>query len=464
MRIVLDVSTAWNCRGSAVGIVRTEREFAEFLLAYTDLDVAFCRFEPEGRRHVEVTRGQLREALGGQPVGPNSTAPAPPVRREPLKESLLQAGHSVGMLLPQALRPATRSVARSAWRVVRTPDRLARGLLRRVRDGSRKNEERPPQGQPEEPKSFTFRPVDVYISVGSDWLFNDLDAIARARREVGFGTVLFCYDTIPVRFPHLMNQDFAHRRFEEHLLQVGWTADRIVAISHASRDDLKAFLEGAGLPVPPVDVVHLGTDLSVDEAEVRPPPGFPEGPHVLCVGTIEPRKNHEVLYQAWDRLVAKHGDRVPRLVMAGGIGWGVSDLIHRIRANPRTRDAIWMVHGISDGQLIWLYRNALFAVYPSFYEGWGLPVAEALSMGRPCITSDAPAVVEASQGMSVAIDPIDGPAWVAAIERLWLDEQARDRMARDVRENFRTQRWHEHGEAMVRVARAVYGRRSPAHA
>jgi glycosyltransferase involved in cell wall biosynthesis len=89
------------------------------------------------------------------------------------------------------------------------------------------------------------------------------------------------------------------------------------------------------------------------------------------------------------------------------------------------------------------------------YEGWGLPVVESLALGKPCICSTAPAVVEAAQGMAPALDPLDTPAWVAAIERLWSDNALREDTALRLRRDYRPETWQNHGEHMLAVAHAA---------
>jgi glycosyltransferase involved in cell wall biosynthesis len=217
-------------------------------------------------------------------------------------------------------------------------------------------------------------------------------------------------------------------------------------------------MDDAAAPQPPVDVVHLGTDLDVPERAVRAPhPSLEERPFVLCVSTIEARKNHGVLYNAWDRLGERHGEDVPTLVIVGMIGWGVADLMFRMRTNPRVKDRILVLDNLADGELAWLYRRCLFTVFPSLYEGWGLPVVESLALGTPCICSTAPAVTEAAQGMALALDPHDTPEWVGAIERMWKDDAMRDATSSRLRRDFRAQTWQQHGLALLGIAREVAG-------
>jgi glycosyltransferase involved in cell wall biosynthesis len=305
--------------------------------------------------------------------------------------------------------------------------------------------------------AMALGPDDVYVSMGLDWEYNDLETLARARRRQGFRTILFCYDVIPVRHPHLMSFD-ARQTFAKYFVDVAHVADHVVAISEASRDDFTGMLAEAGAPVPPISVIHLGTDL-VTGARGRgdaPRPDLAARPFVLCVGTIESRKNHELLYHVWDRLVARHGDRAPLLVLVGMVGWGVQDLLSRVRLNRRVADKIVILDNVADAALVWLYEHCLFTVYPSFVEGWGLPVVESLALGTPCIASNAHAVVEATQGLVPTLDPLDFHGWLEHVDRWAFDPAARQAAVERLRA-YRPPSWAEHGDAMIAVARGLFG-------
>jgi glycosyltransferase involved in cell wall biosynthesis len=478
MRIVLDLGTSWLWTRPPVGIVRTEQKFARYLFESSELPVAFCRFDKALQCHVEIEPERARALVYPQvvddirdpadpPVDASTDtatvaerARAPIVPRAPLGQrivaSLKRGGHAFVQRVPEPLRPDAVNTLRAGFHFARGTSQLARNWIRAAR--ARKRRALTSGGPLSDPtpakisEAFRFEPADVYLSMGLDWEHNSIQSVYRERRRVGFRTVLFCYDTIPVRFPHLMSFD-ARQTFARYFVDLAHAADQVVAISQTSRRDFLSLMDDTGGPKPPVDVVLLGTDLDVAEGSVRAPSeDLESAPFVLCVSTIEARKNHEVIYNAWDRLVEKYGDEVPRLVIVGMVGWGVGDLLFKMRTNPRVRNRILILDNLADGELAWLYRHSLFTVFPSLYEGWGLPVVESLAQGKPCICSTASAVAEAAQGLAMVVDPLDTPRWVAAIEQLWRDDDLRDQAAARCAREFRPQLWKDHARQLLEVA------------
>jgi glycosyltransferase involved in cell wall biosynthesis len=166
---------------------------------------------------------------------------------------------------------------------------------------------------------------------------------------------------------------------------------------------------------------------------------------------VERRKNHEVLYRAWARM--RDRGIVPyRLVFVGMPGWGVNELRNDIRLDPRVKDDIVMLDRVDDAALAWLYRHAAFTVFPSLYEGWGLPVVESLGWGKFCIASSAASLPEAGGDLVEYIDPWDLPRWVDRLAYFMQHPgEVKARSERIARE-YRTMPWRETCEQIHRVA------------
>jgi len=137
--------------------------------------------------------------------------------------------------------------------------------------------------------------------------------------------------------------------------------------------------------------------------------------YFVCVGTIEPRKNLAFLLTLWRRLADRMGEATPILVLAGQRGWENESIIDHLDRSPPIQRFVHEVSGLADAELAALIGGARALLSPSFSEGFNLPVAEALAAGTPVIASDIAVHRELADGAQL-IDPLDGVAWMAAIE------------------------------------------------
>ncbi|RDI23438.1 glycosyltransferase involved in cell wall biosynthesis [Pseudacidovorax intermedius] len=272
---------------------------------------------------------------------------------------------------------------------------------------------------------------DMLLSVSNPWDYVGTP-VFQALRARGVRVVLAVHDLMVWETPQwTAGRD--PRQYTGDMLAVIAEADQLVAVSRYTAGQVQRAMAEAGRAAPPL---RVAAPAGLDTGPARPgapPPGLDlDRPFVLYCSTLEIRKNHILLLHVWEQLRQRlPAGRLPMLVLAGRWGWGVDAARLAVERNWRLAPDVRVVESPRDEHLQWLYRHARFAVFPSFNEGFGLPVAESLAAGTPVLLSDHPAIVEASAGLMPALDPDDGPAWRREIERLCTDDaylaQLRDR-------------------------------------
>jgi glycosyltransferase involved in cell wall biosynthesis len=202
----------------------------------------------------------------------------------------------------------------------------------------------------------------------------------------------------------------------EGVFEASLHADHIVAISHFSK---RHFLEiFPHYPEERVTVVHLASRFNGGLKVAQPNNllQLQKDRFWLCVGTLEPRKNHTRLVQAYAKLKAQTGCTFP-LVLAGGQGWLTDELSRTIKDLGLDSDV--RVTGYLDNDALqWLYQNCYAVLYPSLFEGFGLPVVEALSLGAAVITSRTTSIPEIAGDAALLVDPYREDDIVQAMVRL----------------------------------------------
>jgi glycosyltransferase involved in cell wall biosynthesis len=301
------------------------------------------------------------------------------------------------------------------------------------------------------------KPGDAFVVLGSPWYRHDYVQTARwVRDDLRMRLAILIHDMIPVRRPEWCDHAILNAFVHWHRTILPLT-DYVFTNSRATADDVIAWAQEMAITPGVVQPVPMGTGLAHHPGSTGCDlPAFPHlparGSYVLFVSTLEARKNHILLFRVWRRLLADlPSDRVPTLVFAGRVGWLVADLMQQLENADWLRGKIRLIRDPSDAELLALYAGCQFTVFPSLFEGWGLPVTESLALGRPCISSNRASLPEAGGNLARYFDPenledayravravIDDPADLAA----W-----RERVARD----FRHVPW-EQSAAVIRDA------------
>ena len=173
---------------------------------------------------------------------------------------------------------------------------------------------------------------------------------------------------------------------------------------------------------------------------------------MLAVSTIQVRKNFDLLYRLWQKFSIDGRDDQPHLVIVGREGFGSADLLHLMRNDPSIAGTVTILHRTSDAELAWLYAHAAFTLYPSWYEGWGLPLSESLAYGKTFIASDTSSLPEAGQGLGIHLDPYDLVSWGREVLRLTNDVAARSAMEQKILAERRLASW---ADCARQIAEAV---------
>ena len=293
-------------------------------------------------------------------------------------------------------------------------------------------------------QKICFSKGEAFLSTDFDWDVEYTDSIQHLRQQQGVPTIGVLYDLITVQFPQFFGRDLGDR-FKRLFMLTATAFDGLLAISRRTAEDFRIFCERHALPCPPIKVITLGDNLPA--ATDSPSPNvasLAEHPLILFVSTIERRKNHQVLYQAFHLLRRFRPElELPKLVFVGQKGWGVDELLKDIQLDPLTQKDIVLLHDCSDADLRRLYEKALFCVYPSFYEGWGLPVGEALAMGKAVLSSDQGSLPEVGGDLVRYISPWNATAWADAIAELITSPDKVRAMESKVRQNYHRREWSE---------------------
>lgn len=249
--------------------------------------------------------------------------------------------------------------------------------------------------------------------------------------------VVTIHDLAFLHYPDIL--DASARRYYGQVRASVWRADAVIAVSESTRRDIAHFLD---LPSERVDVVYeaaapVFAPRSLEPGETRlvgqawlqgRATPLQAGTFALFVSTLEPRKNLPTLLRALRVCLDRQPDAGYRLVVAGARGWNDAEIFETVR-ELRLADALVFTGSVSQDDLLWLYNGCRFYVNPSLYEGFGLPVVEALACGAPTLAAASSSIPEVAGDAAMLLSPYDVAAWAEAIERLWHDEPLRHMLA-----------------------------------
>jgi glycosyltransferase involved in cell wall biosynthesis len=270
------------------------------------------------------------------------------------------------------------------------------------------------------------------------------------------GKVLTIYDLVWRLYPETMPLYTlaTHRLFYKRWVR---TADRVIAISASTAHDLETLL---AIPSAKIQVVHLGVrsdyrvrDPQASAQHVARKFGVSEN-YIFAVGTIQPRKNLKILVKAASTLL-KNGAFDSQLVIAGASGWKTSEIYATVQRCGLTPQEVKFLGYVPDEDLPSMYSGARLFVFPSLYEGFGLPLVEAMASGVPIVASDAPPVPEIVEDAAILVRPESAEAFAHAIGRVLADHELRQRLIERGLRRASHFRWETAAKELLQVFQEV---------
>jgi glycosyltransferase involved in cell wall biosynthesis len=454
MRVIFDISTVARRSGPPGGIGRVERELALHALK-NEPDIAFSIYDHSIGSFRLAKREWVADIVGMEAILDLSRAqirPAGKLKRA-VKEASLWARrprYNLQVILERARLTSPAPLIRKAASKLLVPIRSISS--KRSRAGAVILPFEVGMGEP-----LDLGPDCLLASAGNDWSYKDPRQLAMLKEHHGFLYAALCHDLILIQFPELAGERTS-RWVEEFWEQVFPICDLVVVTTKTVERDIREFCGARHLKLGATALVPLGSTPTtfMPRGSSEPPPGLQSGKYVLMVSSLERRKGHELIIRVWKKLAAEgipqaHGFK---MVFVGEHMFNtphIKQMLRKGEAGP----TLLHFDGISDRHLASFYEHAAFCIYPSQYEGYGLPAVEALAFGKALMTSTSGSIPEVVGDFALCLDPHNGAAWYVALKR-WIEEPAtRADYERKVQTSFTARTWEQTARDFFQAVRAL---------
>lgn len=223
--------------------------------------------------------------------------------------------------------------------------------------------------------------------------------------------VVMIHDIIPIEFPEY-SRPGEDKRHLLRLKTVARLAHGVIVPTQSVAHALSPFMP-TNLPIK-----NIAHGLHIWGLEKPTTITVPSRPYFVCIGTIEPRKNHLLLLNIWRNLAKSQHAIIPNLIIIGRRGWENENILDMLERCPTLQAHVQEYNALNDQQVVHLLRHAQALLFPSFAEGFGLPLLEALAVQTPVVCSDLAVFREVAGTSAIYLDPLDGPEWTRAINSL----------------------------------------------
>jgi glycosyltransferase involved in cell wall biosynthesis len=299
-----------------------------------------------------------------------------------------------------------------------------------------------------------FRLGGCFFVIGYMWMANReyIYSVLNVCEHYNLRYCQLIHDLIPSRFPH-WHKPGVGALLDSHLDLMLPHISAIVTYSQFTRREVIEYaLDREWGNLDPI-VIRLGDSISELDSKSDRSPAVEEfllgRSFILNVASMSPRKNHRMLYDIWVRMANELGASCPPLIIVGSGGWMTNDILDLFMRDTTIARYVLLISAITDQELDWLYRNCMFTVFPTLYEGWGMPVSESLGYGKFCVASNVASVPEIAPGLVKLLDPMDFKAWYAQIRFYSSSLSARQAMESRIRETYRPSSWYRAAEQLL---------------
>jgi glycosyltransferase involved in cell wall biosynthesis len=276
----------------------------------------------------------------------------------------------------------------------------------------------------------------VYFNIGHTGL--DDPSLPSWLNENGLRAVYLIHDLIPISHPQFCRPGEPEKH-ARRMMNVLSSARAVIGNSQATLDEMADFAESRGLVMPASVAAWISGST---KPEVIAAPTIRE-PYFVTLGTIEARKNHLLLLKVWRGLINELGSDAPKLVIIGQRGWEADETFEMLDRTPAFRSHVLELNSCNDSDAASLVSGARALLMPSFAEGFGLPVIEALQLGTPVIASNLRVYHEIASDLPTYLDPRDEAAWARTIKSFVGDSGDRERQ-RNAMKNYKAPDWPQH--------------------
>lgn len=293
-----------------------------------------------------------------------------------------------------------------------------------------------------------FSNGDIWVNFGCWWHGRNteaLEAIKSAGMDVK--TCVLIHDCMPLMYPEYFPIENS-RDWQKGLESLRSSTDLYLCNSENTAKDVREAILAGSVERGKVGCMQLGEQFNktpLEQWEIDEALSF-QGvtrPYVLYTSTIEVRKNHALALRAWRQLLRDRGTDIPLLVFVGNWGWKTKDLKDQLNDSNMLDGHVRVLNGISDRSLAALYDGAEFTIFPSLYEGWGLPVRESQLHGKVCLAARNSAIVEAGGELAVYFENDCREDFLRQVCRLLDNPAQRAAKEAEIKTGFREVTWAE---------------------